>query len=131
MGKRPGVNKSIRTRVLLRDEGACQKCGRRDHLNIHHIQAVMDGGSDDDSNLVTVCIPCHREWELAEMVMDIPFDRWLPLPSYDVLLMSVLSQGFIFEYKHHDEVLSIGEVYKSTMRCHELQKNKRKGLLAS
>lgn len=90
--KRPGVKKSIRTRILLRDEYNCRKCGRRESLNIHHIQAVMDGGSDEDDNLITLCVPCHREWELAEMCMEISFDVWLSQPPYSALLSVFLCE---------------------------------------
>lgn len=90
--KRPGLSTSIRRRIFTRDEATCQKCGRRDHLNIHHIQAVQDGGKDEDNNLITLCVPCHREWELIEMVTSIPFDMWLPMPTYSVLLTTFLLQ---------------------------------------
>lgn len=90
--KRSGVNSSIRSRILTRDEVTCQKCGRRDRLNIHHIQAVQDDGKDEDNNLITLCVPCHREWELIEMITTIPFDVWLPLPTYSVLLVAFLQQ---------------------------------------
>lgn len=96
--KRVGVGKAIRDRIHARDNFACQKCGRMTNLNIHHILAVQDGGKDDDDNLITLCFPCHREWGLAEMVLDVPFDAWLPLPPYDVLLLFVMAQGNMMKY---------------------------------
>jgi 5-methylcytosine-specific restriction endonuclease McrA len=51
--------------VLERDERTCQNCGTsatdlEATLHVHHKTPVTDGGSDDLSNLVTLCPSCHR-----------------------------------------------------------------------
>lgn len=59
------VNLSKRTRfaVFKRDEFTCQYCGATPPnavLEVDHIEPVAEGGSDDESNLVTACFPCNR-----------------------------------------------------------------------
>lgn len=53
----------IRRRILERDNNTCQHCGAVDRLEVHHIIKRADGGSNDDDNLVTLCVPCHRRVE--------------------------------------------------------------------
>jgi HNH endonuclease len=45
-----------------RDRWACQACGARTQLEIHHVQKRSRGGSDFElDKLVTVCRPCHTQ----------------------------------------------------------------------
>lgn len=37
----------------------CAVCGTRKHLEEHHVKYQSMGGSDEDSNKVTVCASCH------------------------------------------------------------------------
>ena len=59
-------NVSARTRVLVleRDNYTCQMCGRTRYdgvkLEVDHIIPVSKGGSDDISNLRTLCFDCNR-----------------------------------------------------------------------
>lgn len=59
-----------RERVLKRDCYQCQECKRRGWLTaateVDHIVEKIDGGSDDDSNLQSLCGPCHDEKTEAE-----------------------------------------------------------------
>lgn len=51
----------IRDRILLRDKYTCQKCGHiGDDLEVDHIINRAQGGTDDDVNLQSLCIPCHK-----------------------------------------------------------------------
>ncbi len=45
--------------VLRRDLYRCQKCGRGGRLEVDHVWPLWAGGEDRDSNLVTLCVPCH------------------------------------------------------------------------
>lgn len=52
--------------VRERDNFTCQNCGvhgPRDKvaLHVHHIKPRGRGGSDDPSNLITLCSKCHAE----------------------------------------------------------------------
>jgi hypothetical protein len=54
----------LRYEVLSRDKFTCLDCGRspRTHqvqLQVHHIVLVSEGGTNDESNLRTLCSQCH------------------------------------------------------------------------
>lgn len=61
-------------RILYRDNFTCQDCGEfhafknefgifvpidDGKLNVHHIVPVSEGGGDEPTNLVTLCVNCH------------------------------------------------------------------------
>lgn len=60
-----------RERILQRDCGLCQECKRQGRLKavgdkpysayVDHIIPKFEGGTDDDSNLETLCRTCHTE----------------------------------------------------------------------
>lgn len=45
--------------ILVRDDFACQLCGTRRNLQVHHVCFRSQGGTDSPDNLVTVCQGCH------------------------------------------------------------------------
>ncbi len=45
--------------VLERDSYCCRRCGIYTEAPPHHIVLVSRGGSDDESNMVSLCIDCH------------------------------------------------------------------------
>ncbi|WP_405079690.1 HNH endonuclease [Pectobacterium carotovorum] len=53
-----------RGRILQRDNHLCQECLRSgraiDAKTVDHIKPKAHGGTDDDSNLESLCWPCHR-----------------------------------------------------------------------
>jgi 5-methylcytosine-specific restriction protein A len=67
---RPPPKRTLVGRPLQRMRGkvflkqlCCQQCGNRDLERYHqldHIIPYEDGGTDDESNLQRLCIPCHR-----------------------------------------------------------------------
>jgi 5-methylcytosine-specific restriction endonuclease McrA len=62
-GTRPELNRyrwqKTRARVKARDGHACVYCRSTRNLSVHHIIKARFGGSDDESNLQTVCSRCH------------------------------------------------------------------------
>lgn len=57
------VSKRTRFEVFKRDGFTCQYCGRTPPtvvLECDHVEAVANGGSDDEANLVTSCFDCNR-----------------------------------------------------------------------
>lgn len=64
-GYQKGVNYGFANRkayVLWRDNYTCQQCKKNNvTLNVHHIVYRSQGGSDDESNLVTLCEDCHHK----------------------------------------------------------------------
>lgn len=61
---------SICTRVKRRDLFTCQRCGNKmsSKLSVHHILSRKEGGTDEERNLVTLCVDCHDFIELNEIV---------------------------------------------------------------
>lgn len=60
---------ATRQRILLRDAYACRSCddvvsGKAAHVD--HITPLEEGGTDDDSNLQTLCAACHGRKTRAE-----------------------------------------------------------------
>lgn len=64
----------VRLAIFERDGWACVYCGATDApLECDHIHPVSRGGSNEDSNLATACLPCNRskkdktveEWRLV------------------------------------------------------------------
>lgn len=50
-----------RSRILLRDQYTCRRCGAVSQLHeVDHITPLEQGGSNADCNLQTLCRPCHR-----------------------------------------------------------------------
>lgn len=61
MARRP-LSKKIRFEVFKRDSFRCQYCGAEAPnvvLHVDHIKAVVDGGSNELTNLITSCIDCN------------------------------------------------------------------------
>lgn len=58
-GGRPWRRK--RETILIRDKYTCQACGTVTlDLEVDHIVNIAQGGSDDDANLQSLCVPCHQ-----------------------------------------------------------------------
>lgn len=58
------VSQESRARVLLRDRFKCTYCGRGvtwTSAEIDHVEPTSQGGSDEDTNLVTACVRCNQE----------------------------------------------------------------------
>ncbi|MEC4881196.1 MAG: HNH endonuclease [Scytonema sp. PMC 1070.18] len=57
------IPSSVRVSVFHRDSYKCVFCGRNSHkvqLEVDHILPFAKGGSNDLSNLQTLCIDCNR-----------------------------------------------------------------------
>ena len=64
-GGRPWRRK--RDEIFKRDKYTCQVCDRvGGELELDHIMNVARGGTDDDSNLRTICTACHKPKTHAE-----------------------------------------------------------------
>jgi len=63
-GQRKGISEKIRYQVLVRDNFRCKACGlgadNGVKLTIDHIRPVDWGGTNDMSNLLTLCEKCNR-----------------------------------------------------------------------
>ena len=56
----PELYKELCQQIMKRDSWRCQICGSGQNLQVHHKQLRSQQGSDDDSNLITLCAGCHE-----------------------------------------------------------------------
>lgn len=56
---RPPIPDEVRQMVYTRDGFKCLHCGTSESLSLDHIYPYSLGGSDDPSNLQTLCRPCN------------------------------------------------------------------------
>jgi len=71
---RKPISKRVRFEVFKRDSFTCQYCGAHPPeviLEVDHVHAVANGGSDEIDNLVTACEPCNRG-KSAEPLTSVP-----------------------------------------------------------
>jgi len=60
--------RKVREAVLSRDRLTCQDCAKdltrypSWYLEVHHVRARVDGGSDHPRNLKTLCLECHGRY---------------------------------------------------------------------
>lgn len=60
--KRKAIGKKVRFEVFKRDGFTCQYCGATPPkviLQVDHIVPVVEGGGNDEPNLITSCQPCN------------------------------------------------------------------------
>lgn len=55
------VSSSLRHKILDRDHHRCVICLSKTKLEVDHRIALMNGGSNEPSNLFTLCDICHTE----------------------------------------------------------------------
>ena len=53
------VNEATKSSVKRRDGNKCVICGSMKKLEVDHRRALMNGGTNDMSNLFTLCDDCH------------------------------------------------------------------------
>lgn len=57
--ERAAIPDRVRQSVYRRDGYRCVTCGTTERLSLDHIHPWSLGGSDEPSNLQTMCIPCN------------------------------------------------------------------------
>jgi len=57
--------KKIEKEIIKRDEG-CKVCNTKEDLIVHHKNHYADGGSNEESNLITLCNKHHGQVHTLE-----------------------------------------------------------------
>lgn len=81
----------LRARILRRDKYTCRKCGTIDpHGEVDHIIPRHDKGTDDESNLQTLCHLCHKVKTLVENGVRTASmcPEWMPKPTKPLFLVA-------------------------------------------
>ncbi len=63
MSKRKALSKGLRFNIFRRDGFTCQYCGQQPPeivLEVDHVKPVVEGGTNDEMNLVASCRDCNR-----------------------------------------------------------------------
>ena len=60
---RKAMTPNRRARIFLACNGRCVRCDVKltGEWEADHAVSLFSGGRDDDSNLVALCVPCHRQ----------------------------------------------------------------------
>jgi 5-methylcytosine-specific restriction endonuclease McrA len=81
MASRPELDKAawqrVRKAVRRRDGDQCKNCGANGdgvRLSVHHLRPAVLGGTDDMSNLLTLCSTCHPIYEQTARTLTLPVD---------------------------------------------------------
>ncbi len=63
--KRSAVPFKLRMSIVAHYDGRCALCEREsNHLELHHLIPVSDGGKDEPDNIIPLCHECHKEIEI-------------------------------------------------------------------
>ena len=54
------ISAAVRRRVMDRDRYRCVRCESHEALRIDHVHPWSRGGTNDESNLQTLCHPCNQ-----------------------------------------------------------------------
>lgn len=73
--------KETRREALQRDNHRCQVCGKDYSGQVHHVIPRSQGGTDDLSNLMTLCGKCHM---LVSPVPDWLITKLWKIPAEEV-----------------------------------------------
>ena len=108
---RKEFNSKIKRKYIDTHTPQCKKCMRfhkwgNNVMEVHHIKALIDGGTNDEENLVTLCCVCHAEWHQHQEYR-MTFSEWMsktPLHVYAAIGMSDDDQLKTEMFCHIDEM---------------------------
>ena len=69
MGKRKTLSAKISKLIHQEANSTCPFCGERNvsSLEIHHIEEIYNGGTDEPDNLILVCANCHSAITIGDI----------------------------------------------------------------
>lgn len=98
MPKRKSISKKVRFEIFKRDGFTCQYCSGKPPkvpLEIDHIIPVINGGGNEDENLITACFDCNRGKGARELTL-------IPLTTVEKLERMKIAQD---QYKQFKKIL--------------------------
>ena len=107
---------NVKAYVKWRDGFACQQCGSRDHLEVHHIRHRSNGGSDRPANLITLCHDCHRKHHEEGMELNVE----VPSSMKDLSAMNTIRKRIILEMRKCFPVVKETWGFVTSRERHEL-----------
>ena len=57
--KRTGIPAGVRQAVKERDRNRCRRCGNPNGVQLHHVEYLSQGGPDEVTNILSLCLRCH------------------------------------------------------------------------
>ncbi len=93
--------KTIRRRILIRDDHTCRFCGLRSqkYMEVHHVDGNHE--NNDESNLITVCPFCHSVFHVG----------LTGIQRRGILVVSKLSQLELVRISRVNAILGKGSLY--------------------
>lgn len=86
----------IKIRKQRMDEcGACELCGRRYGLELHHIVPVAFGGEDTNENLILLCSPCHARLTPKSVLAKAGMQKFHVYNYFEYVLGKIYYTSFI------------------------------------
>lgn len=125
----------LKTAAKKRDSYLCQKCGRKDGLQGHHLSSWWEMGlateeackeaSNTIDNIITLCSVCHTEWHSYEKGSKQPFKEWLKEPT----LLNLLAFWKSFkEMAKEVDISNLSDIVEATENAWLFQAIERNGL---
>ena len=131
MAKRKAISNGTRFQIFQRDRFTCAYCGQMPPkviLHVDHIIPFCDGGSNEESNLITACQECnlgkgvkHLKAPIAKRSVDESIaDRKERLQQ-----VTAMSQFLLHERKQREEIAqSLGIYWCNALFAHGPEKDK-------
>ncbi len=124
------ISQKIKQEVFERDGNKCQECGsvlEPSLVDIHHILPISRGGSNELSNLITLCRNCH--YSIADKIIDVATtplsgtiaEKWVKAFEKAPAITSILSlfiaiSGLVVGiYFYHEEKVKQEAVRKESL----------------
>lgn len=82
---RKQFNSVVKPQYRTNHTPQCRKCMKFSSwgdgvIEIHHKNSLIDGGTNDNDNLITLCKECHQEWHMKYDDGNHEFSSWLQKP---------------------------------------------------
>lgn len=119
----------LREKVLARDGNMCTMCGSVSKLQVDHIQELSLGGTNELSNLRTLCVSCHedrhgRQFTREEYYTDRRYGENYQLNPKVAKLLKSSRSGIGIKYKdrnaHYSERVIYTEKIWSDPKTHRV-----------